>query len=72
MSVCCFLAATAIATCPAGSFVTGGGFDIGSTDLSVQVSKMVSGMNSWEVTAANPLGQPQSFVADAICTTGNR
>jgi hypothetical protein len=57
----------ALATCPAGSVVTGGGFG-SSADIIVYTSVMTG--NGWQVYANNPTGVSKLLNSYAICLAG--
>lgn len=59
---------TSTATCPAGTFVTGGGFATGSIDDLVEYAK--SGPTQYSVIAVNEFNQPGSITAHAVCAGG--
>lgn len=61
--------ATAKAECPAGSYVTGGGFT-GMPDLSLWTRISGQKGNAWEVVAVNSSGSSHSFNAYAVCISG--
>jgi hypothetical protein len=59
---------TATATCPAGSFVTGGGYVAGTIDDIVSFAK--SGVTQYSVIAVNEFNTAGSIAAEAICASG--
>jgi hypothetical protein len=59
---------TATATCPAGSFVTGGGYVAGTIDDIVSFAK--SGVTQYSVIAVNEFNTAGSITAQAICASG--
>lgn len=61
--------ASSNATCPAGSFVVGGGFDASGIDQVVGYAKRVSG-TTFGVIAINYSSTPETVQAQAICASG--
>jgi hypothetical protein len=59
----------ALATCPAGSIVTGGGYAT-SLDKSLLVYNSSMSGNGWQVYATNENGPSQPLNAYAICLSG--
>jgi hypothetical protein len=59
----------AIAACPAGSVVTGGGW-VGKSDGSLWVYNSSKTGNGWQVYARNLSGSPRQVSAYAICLSG--
>ena len=62
---------TAVATCPAGTVVVGGGYNSGASiknqEMLVQLDRRSS--NQWQVTMRN-FGAATTLTADAYCATG--
>jgi len=63
--------ATAVATCPAGSIVTGGGFyDDSEGELQVTESHKARVGEGWQSQAHNPTGSTKTHHAYALCLSG--
>ncbi len=60
--------ASSTATCPAGTYVTGGGYVAGSIEDLVEYA--LSSPTQYSVIAVNDFSQPNSIQAQAICAGG--
>jgi hypothetical protein len=65
-------ALTAIATCPAGTVVVGGGYSSGSSPTHVEAVGQLLALSStqWEVSMLNLVNVPTTITAIAYCATG--
>ncbi len=57
-----------VAECPAGTFVSGGGFSTADTGVNMLVNARDG--NGWRVTGFNPLASSAEFTALAVCVEG--
>jgi hypothetical protein len=60
---------SSVATCPAGTYTTGGGFESGTLDNIVAYQK--SSPTQYAVISVNEFGSPNSIKAHAVCAGGN-